>query len=110
MYKQVKKTAVWWTVHVPVPCDGGEVQKFKFEAQYALIKRTENEKLEKEFANDITGFLARVVLNWRGITDEDEQPLPFTPDMLAGFCEMDYQRQALINGYYEARIGAARKN
>lgn len=105
-YVFVREPRVWWPVTVRVPADGGVAEQ-KFEARLRIVATsTFNELLEAGAG----ALLETVVLDWRGILDEEGQPLAFSRGALEALLDLPYVTAALSDAYAEAMLSGARKN
>lgn len=109
MFKIVEDRTVRWPVTIPVPQDGGSVQKCRMTAHFRMLD-------DKRFA-DFTGgdrsgegdagILREVLVGWDegDVRDEADQAQPFSEEWRDRLIGVSYARMALIKGYLEAHGG-----
>lgn len=99
--------SVWWPVIIEVPADGGLVQRLEVEGKFrlyhddayaAVMKRTQGELIDE------------VLLDWRGIKDASDQPLPFSPSAVAELKRIRWALTGFAQGFVNAHNGLGRKN
>jgi len=99
--------SVWWPVVIEVPADGGKVQHLEVEGKYRLCLDDDYAELMKRPQGEL---LAEVLLDWRVITDEADQPVPFTPENLAQLIKIRWALHGFVEGFIKLHNGAGRKN
>ena len=127
MFKLVKTLTTWWPVKVyePDPERPGTFQEQEFEIEFEILDREEVKKNQKdrrdllaEYETDTTEArlaelqekldalqerdFKRVVRNWRGVIDDDKQPLAFTNEVLLLALKRDHVREGISVAYSEA--------
>lgn len=127
MFVMKKQTTVWWPVKVDVPVDHlGRFVEHEFEAEFLIISADAAQAREDKRAEFLsaTGSAAQVmrdlntydfaswadlVLNWRGVQDEDREEIPFTTDMLIAAVKQPLTRAAFERAYAEILAGKPRR-
>lgn len=66
-------------------------------------------KLKNEAEGPITDFLADVVRGWTGVRDEDDKPLPYSPEALRQLCKIPGLAHVAFRTYM-SEVGAKEKN
>lgn len=107
MFKFQKIPRVQWPVDLAVPTDGGDVVYKPITVSYKLIGHARFKELGDE--NDLA-LLKEVVIGWKGIEDEDGNPLLFTPENLHDLLQHAFIRLPLFAGYMQASSAAPAKN
>lgn len=109
MFKLQTIESVRWPVEVRIPRDGGKATKATFYCTFRVMEKRDIDEASRDSADDAE-FLARVVTDWEGVADENDSPLPFTPDNLARLTGRAYVRVAMLNAFHRAQLGATEKN
>lgn len=130
MFKLVPNLTCWWPVKVsePDPNKPGKFIEHTFEAELQILDRDESQKADEQRramlkqaaddpsdenlakveklleAHDQMAF-RRVLRNWRGLIDENDQPIPFTDETFVAVMKHDRVRRALNVAYQEAITG-----
>lgn len=127
MFKLVKTLTTWWPVKVyePDPEKPGTFQEFSFEVELEILGREEvkanrkdREELLATYAADPSEanlavleeklealqerIFLRTVKNWRGIIDDDKNPLVFSEQMLLQALNRNHVREGIDVAYSEA--------
>lgn len=109
MFVLMKEPRVWWPVTVQKPVDGGAVEEERFEAQFLLIGQDEIEAVSGATGGQ-KAMLARVLVGWRGVAQQDKGELPFTAENRDLVIDVPYVRRALGRAFLNAAYGAKEKN
>lgn len=111
MFKIEEQKSVKWPVTVSIPRDGGRTTKATFTVEFELIPEDEKSAIYKDGGND-EDLLRRTVVNFEGVADSDDNPIPFSEEALDKLIKITYVRTAMTNAYLECSFGkaAARKN
>lgn len=99
--------SVWWPVVIEVPTDGGLMKRLEVEGKFRLYADQEYADWVKRPAGEL---LDAALLDWRGIKDEEEKPLPFSADALADLKRIRWGVQGFVRGFMNAHNGAGAKN
>ena len=99
--------AVWWPVVIEVPADGGKVQRLEVEGKFKLYRDDEYAELMRRPQGEL---LSEVLQDWRGIKDESDQPLAFSPAALAELKRIRWALFGFVESFAKLHNGAGRKN
>lgn len=127
MFKLVKTLTAWWPVKVyePDPENPGKFVSFEFQAEFEILDREEvgkNEaaraavfaefegatgdnrlrELQQKLDDLQTREFLRVMRNWRGVVDDNDQPLTFTEQAFLEALKRNHVREAISVAYAEA--------
>ena len=127
MFKLVKTLTTWWPVKVyePDPENPGTFVSFEFQAEFEILDREQvarNEAaraavfakfdgatgddrlrdLQRELDDLQTAEFLRVMRNWRGVIDDDNQPLTFSEQALIAALNRNHVREGISVAYSEA--------
>lgn len=128
MFVMKKQTTVWWpvTVDVPDPKVRGRFVEHEFEAEFLimdadaaqerqdaraeLLKATgpADEVMRDLNAHDFAAW-ADLVLDWRGVQDEDGEEIPYSDAMLIAAVKQPLTRAAFERAYAEILAGKPRR-
>ena len=102
-----KKSQFWLPVTIRRPADYGGVEEFKFDALVRFFKRTELTKLAGSYLEQA----GALIVDWKGVSEDDGTPVPYTPDALARLDEEHPNAMAdIVESYSRAWRGAREKN
>lgn len=127
MFKLVANLTCWWPVKIMEPDSDrpGKYIEREFEVEFQILDREETRRIddlrvellktaEKDTSDeglrksqaeldayDMKAF-RRVLKNWRGIIDENDNPVPFTEEAFAAAMKHDRVRVGLNRAYQEA--------
>lgn len=97
------------TVHQPT-----ERATYTNEDFHVIFKHVPPARREELLAldNDGSALLSEIVIGWENLVDANNQPIPFSPDMLKTILELDWIKIATVNAYTRAisNNGAKVKN
>jgi hypothetical protein len=96
-----------WPVTVEEPSDGGTFDSSSFDAVFKRVGRKEFSKLSEK--GDLQ-LLQTIMVDWDGITDEDNQPVPFSLATLKEFVDDPYWIRGVLKAYTETFEGARAGN
>lgn len=110
-FKLAETYRYWWpvTVRVPDPENAGKILEQKFRALFEPMDRDEQMaesekaaglKTVRELVDHEIETALRVVKSWDGVTGDDGNLVPFTPDLL---------KQALRHSWFRDGLQAALK-
>lgn len=116
MFKLVKDRTAWW----PVTWDGvnedGEIIENRVEVKFLIIGRKEFKKLFMDAGSDqdadqddeaINREVAqRIMKDWKGIGDENGEPLPFEPEWVEAWLDQSMVPVAVLNAYMRLMAAA----
>jgi len=116
MFTLKQTPTYWWPVKVPVAAGGdqaGKVEVMDFEVEFVrmdddALKDLSVEMLEQNLLDK--DLVTRVVRNWRDVTGDDGQSLPFTPDNAVEVLKLANVASCVVRAFYESRQPAAIKN
>lgn len=91
--KDTVDATIEWPVTVNTPLDGGKTRKFEFTGVFRRLSDDEKESIGKEIAADVgnddmshaDAFVdraTRVMVGWKQVVDEAQNPLEFSRDTL----------------------------
>ena len=109
-----KKPSYAWPVKVKLP-NGGRWETQQFTATFARLPPREVQDRLKALAEPDQGiedryerendFMAEILLGWEGIKDDQDVPVPYTPDTRAALLDIGEVRRALFEAYFESALG-----
>jgi len=110
-----KPLAVDWPVYIPVPIDGGGVQKHKIVVRYRVLAQSRLDELQKadllaDLKDGVAPLLHEVVEGWRHVQDQAGNELEFSPAALDRLLDISSARVALLSAFYECAAGRKAKN
>ncbi|NBS69049.1 hypothetical protein EBT31_09065 [bacterium] len=103
--KKVK--AFKWPVTIEEPADGGTFDSSTFDITFKRLGRKEFSKLSEK--GDLP-LLKSIVLDWNGITNEDDTTVPFSIEALTEFADDPYWVRGVLKAYTETFDGAKQGN
>lgn len=86
MLKIGQSDAFWYPAKVSILNEDGQTENFEFEAKFKRLGREALDGITKTYADDVA-LMRDVLVGWRGVVDENGDPLPFT----------DENREAVLN-------------
>lgn len=98
-----------WPVTVNVPVNGGKTEQHEFTAKFKLMSQEEYDKALQGTKND-TSFIAKFLIGWSGLLDDDDKEVPFSKEALKNLCGLPFVRVAIVKAYNQAITGQAAKN
>ncbi|GEM_PF-804701 len=119
MYIFEEEPTFWWEVKIKVP-DGKRHITKSLMIQFKTLSPEEVGQILKDRAEekDDDGvsrqsieldLMKRVVQGWKDIVGVDKQPVDFTEERLEQFLRVPYQRRGMVESFYDAINGGARK-
>lgn len=112
MFKLVAERTAWWPVTWKGVTEDGEIVENRIEVKFRIVGRREFAELflaepqEGQSQEELDRRAAeRVILDWRGIADENGKPLPFTPELRDQWLDLPMVAVATMEAY--ARLFAA---
>lgn len=107
MFKISKTHAFTHTVTVKTPIDNDAFRDDTFKVRFQMKSSADLEKFD--FATDMGNkdFLRSTVLSIEDVIDEDDQPIPYSPELLEQMLGNYNARIAMVNTYFKA-VTAAR--
>ncbi|MEN2980261.1 hypothetical protein P7L78_26420 [Tistrella bauzanensis] len=108
-------------IRVEMPNDKGKTDTHTFVATYRMIEDQDLDRLitaAKDMDEAGPAFAApgdkdvlrQVLVDWTGIIDQDNQPVPFSSDVLDYLMSIVPYRRAMMQAFLDALPGARRKN
>jgi hypothetical protein len=96
-------------VTAQVPLGNNRYQPESFMLDFVALSREEATQLLED---DDREFFQRVIKGWKHVTDENDNPLDFTPENLHKVVQIPYVYSAIVKTYFEEAFGgkAKRKN
>lgn len=107
LVKQLKK--VEWPVRVNVPVDGGKTEEKEFTGIFKLLPQAEYDANAKTKKSD-ADFISEILVGWKGLLDDDDKEIEFSPDVIRQLCEYPFTRIAIFKAYNEVVTGIEVKN
>lgn len=107
MFVLKSSPTVSWPIQIPMPADGGAVERIDVTVEYRLLPQSRYEDLK---AHD-KGLLKECVVGWNDDAFGQENangeadPLPFNAENLAALIEYPFIRTGLLQGYWQAVAG-----
>lgn len=83
----------------------GELQTHKFDVQFKRVTMDEVEAIHQQVdAGELShdDLFQRVLVGWRGVSDAQDQPLPFNADSLADVLKVKGMRQAISRAFFDS--------
>lgn len=113
MFKIAITPSYWAPVTVELIGDGGKIQKHIFECQFRRLTQSElaayTERLTAQQLDD-DALVREVVLDWRGVLDEDGTELTFSPASLTRLLDIYPVRTSIVTAFFASLQGARQKN
>lgn len=112
MFKVAMSPTFWATVEVEVTAEKGGRQTVKFDLQYRRLSLDDAKALAAridEQTNDIAEIAREIVTGWRGMTGDDNEELPFSPDNFERLLNLGFGR-AIVDTYAKNLPRARVKN
>jgi len=91
-----KQAAAWWPVVWTEAVDGGDVREVQIELKFWRKPSSEADELLKLPNGE---FLAAAASGWRGLADEDGEPVPFDDLWRARWLEIPAVPVALVTAW-----------
>jgi len=116
MFKIAASRTIAWPVVIPVPQDGGRVQKFEIQAEFLMLLKSSLDEVTSAARSDgddgDLALLREVLVGWSRVCDEAGNPIEFNAEARDALIDIPYVRLALLKSYFEASSGSAasRKN
>jgi hypothetical protein len=91
----------------------GKTSPKTFKAHFLRLAQSEiDELIEKSQAKEITDndLVVKVFVGWDDVTDDQGQPVEFSPVMRDKLLEIYPVRPSVIAAWFESIVGAKRKN
>lgn len=107
MFVLKKENTVSWPIEIPMPADGGEINRIDVTVEYQLLPQSRYEQLK---GND-KELLRECVIGWNddafGVEtgDGSTESLAFSADTLDQLLEFPYVRTGFLSGYWQAISG-----
>tara|TARA_Y100000015_G_scaffold6402_1_gene5869 strand:- start:2927 stop:3250 length:324 start_codon:yes stop_codon:yes gene_type:complete len=105
-FKYTKVTSYKWPVTVELP-DNGQYKKETFTACFKKVGRKAFEDLDDEATE---ALMYEVLVGWEGITDEDNEDVPYSDEVKQDLLDDTYFVRGLMTSYLESLKGAPAKN
>ena len=126
MFQMVEQRKVWWPVTWDAPIDGGRTMPVKIEMRFILLSPDDAEAIVQtamaldEESDDgrpqsvrkAEGLLP-LIDDWRGVGDEDKQPVDFNIESLGQFFRLPGTFMPVVNAFaacMNGKVEARRKN
>lgn len=128
MFVMKKATTTWWPVNVKVPHEKivGRFETHTFEAEFKIIDADEGQArqdaratlLQSDDAPEVVlkalnefdfETWSNMVINWRGVFDENKNEIEFSHEMLIQAVKQPLTRAAFERAYHEIVSGEARR-
>lgn len=112
MFKITKSDTFTWPVDVSLPVDGGRFEASTFDVTFKRLPAAEIEALSARLIEkpmEATDAVRGLVVGWSGIED-DGGPIPFSQAALDRVLEIQRVAPAVMDAFFRANFGAARKN
>lgn len=105
-FKVRKVSSYEWPVKVQIP-DNGRFREETFTGVFKKLSRSAfNDLLEQ--GDD--ALVQEILVGWKGIVDDDGEPIEFSHGMLREFSDDPHFLRGLINSFSDSITGAAAKN
>lgn len=130
MFVFASKPTFWWPCRAvePDPENPGKFIEHEFEGLFEMLDPDEEKEAQRTRAAIVAKFTdttsaeeidavqteldlhdramtLRVLKDWRGICDEDKQPIPFDQATFPAYYKHRRVREALVSGYLDATSG-----
>lgn len=111
MFKLERERTVTWPVNIPVPKDGGTVERHRVNLTFRVLDADGQAEL-LQAARDDGETMAQVIVGWdETVCDQEGEPLPFSEENLRRLLKLVNARAAIVETYFtEVVRGGARKN
>lgn len=113
MFKLATTPSYWQRVTVDFPADNGKKDSRAFDAQFRRFAQSELDELRKQLVSGtITDreFVDRVLIGWKGLIDEQDQPVEFNETNLDRVLELYPTQPSIISAFFKSVNGAREKN
>lgn len=120
MFKLMKEATYWWPVKIKRPSETtpGEFEESTLRVRYRYFKESEHDALlgvlsERAKAGtpiSDADFSRRVVCELGDVAGEDGQLLPPTPQLLNQVLDEPGVARAIVQAYFDSRLGVLEKN
>ncbi len=99
------------TVSMPDPDAAGKESKSTFDVKFKMIPQSQFRTLIKDEKSDDIAICKASVVGFVGVTDEDKNPIPFSPENLEELLDEPRVATAIATVYIAEAYGdASRKN
>lgn len=106
MFKLVKDRTAWWPVKWDAVNEDGEIVENRVEVKFLIVGRKEFRDLFME-SDEAQGddeainreVAQRIIKDWKGIGDENGEPLPFEPEWVDAWLDQPMVPVAVLNAY-----------
>lgn len=95
-----------WPIRINVPTEQGTRQQ-EFTANFLELGQDQLNKAIKDSDHSDTKFLAKLLVGWEDVFDDDGVAIPFNDAWKKRILNIPYVRTALLRAYLEAMTGAA---
>lgn len=109
MFTLAKERSYFWPVKIKVPIDGGQFADASFDCKFKLLDQARLVEVAMSGIGD-DAFLREVMVDWKGVQDEQGRELPFSETARDAMIGIPYARDAIVLAYNEAISGSRRKN
>ena len=85
--------------------ENGVLQTHKFDLQFKRIDMDAVESIHQQVdAGELShdDLFKRVLVGWRGVSDAQDQPLPFNTDSLAAVLKVKGMRQTVTQAFFDS--------
>lgn len=105
-----KGHSYFWPVTIETPLDGGKHKKETIDLKFQQKKQSEIEALLKAEGATDKAFCEAVVVGWKDVKGEDQEPIEFSPEALKEILEVPQLAKTIVMAYLESVAGAKAKN
>lgn len=113
MFKLKQSQTYFWPVTVKSAIDGGAYEKQTFDAEFRRLPQSEVESLQELTRNSQSAdrdIARKVLVGWKGIGDDNGEPLPFSQTKLDELLDMPSAAAMIVIAYYQSIGGLLEKN
>lgn len=109
MFKLLQNPEFSHTVKLSIPVDGGHDSQ-TFTARFRALSISEVAAHDTMTTAGTDAYLRDIVVGWEGVIDDQGEPIPFNSANLDRLIDLPFARQALLETYNSAMMGARRGN
>lgn len=93
-------------VVVHLPTGSGQIERW-FMVRFRALSRSEEQRFDVHSAAGTDDFIRRAIVEWEGLKDEQNQPVPYSDTTLEYLLEIHEFRLALVKAYVTAMSRSA---
>ncbi|MGZ3743859.1 MAG: phage tail assembly chaperone [Pseudobdellovibrionaceae bacterium] len=105
-----KKESFTWPVKIKSPKDGGGYEEQKINLEFKKLPQSEFQKTLKTAGITDVQFCQQVIIGWKDVVNENNEPVVFSEANLADFLETLGVPSQIVQQFTEIVSGASGKN